>query len=206
MEYQQDSTSFLIPSNKPQLHSRKCHHTYNATRSLPVAIWIRSLRFGLDLSSSNSNHSSSASDYGSDDDEDDQAILGKTGLFSSSCTVLYEIVLYYDHNRACTIYRTPEDFAKLKEAVGPAKYRKWVQNNQQQQQQQLLLLKHHSRHAPSDSEDEEEFRFGLAPTTPVVEDVDDLQRFLSKTISSKGRNCPALEYFLRRRMDDCGGM
>lgn len=29
---------------KPQLHSRKCHHTYNATRHLPQAVWIRAVR------------------------------------------------------------------------------------------------------------------------------------------------------------------
>lgn len=179
-----DAAPFLIPSSKPQLHSRKCHHTYNATRSLPIAIWIRSLRFDVDRSHS---HSSNASDYGSDDDEDDQAILADIPLFSNSCTVLYEIVLYYEHNRACTIYRTPEDFGKLKEAVGPAKYRKWAAQQHQSQQ-----THYHNKH-------------GLAPVPNPVEDVDDLQRFLSKTISRKGRDCPALEYFLRRRINDCGG-
>lgn len=179
MEYENNNTAlFQISANKPQLHSRKCHHTYNATRCLPSAVWIRSLRFGLDLDNSRP-HSRHGSDYGSDDDEDDRAILGDNdcAFFSSSCTVLYEIVLYYDHNRACTIYRTPEDFAKLKEAVGPAKYRKWVPQQK---------------------------THGLAPSS-AVEDVEDLQRLLSKTISRKGRDCPALEYFLRRRMNDCGG-
>lgn len=184
---------FLIPSSKPQLHSSKCHHTYNATRSLPVAIWIRSLRFDVDRSSRQSHrYSSNASDDGSDDDDDEQAILAGIPFFSDSTTVLYEIVLYYEHNRACTIYRTPEDFAKLKESAAGAKY---FRRQQQCHPAMMMMQQHHGLAKLSSSS------FTKSP----VEDVDDLQRFLSKTISRKGRDCPALEYFLRRRINDCGG-
>jgi hypothetical protein len=119
---------------KPQFHSRKCHHTYNATRHLPKAVWIRSARLSKDKDNNNS-------------------------------TVVYEVVLCYDHNRACTVNRTWEDFQKLKSGVGS-----W-------------------RNAPS---------FCSA------RDVDGLQRFLCEAINKKGREV-AMEFFLRRRMDDCGG-
>lgn len=139
-------SSHVLALSRPQLHSRKCHHTYNATRELPRAIWIRSWRFGL----------------------------------GGDCALVYEILLYYDHNRACTIYRSPEDFRRLKAGVG-----------------RLSPLKHPVvvPVAPAAAADDE----------CVVEDVEDLQRYLVEAVKKKGRS-GALEYFLRRRMDDCAGM
>ncbi|POS75617.1 hypothetical protein DHEL01_v205995 [Diaporthe helianthi] len=132
-QQQQQQTRLAINPLKPQFHSRKCHHTYNATRHLPQAVWIRSARLSKD--------------------END------------SPTVIYEVVLCYDHNRACTVTRAWDDFQKLKSGLGT-----W-------------------RNAP-------------AYSSP--RDVDGLQRFLCEAISNKGREI-AMEFFLRRRMDDCGG-
>lgn len=132
-EQQQQQPRAAIDPLKPQFHSRKCHHTYNATRHLPQAVWIRSARLTKD--------------------ENDKS------------TVVYEVVLCYDHNRACTVSRTWEDFQKLKSGLAG-----W-------------------RNAPS----------FCSPR-----DVDGLQRFLCEAISKKGREI-AMEFFLRRRMDDCGG-
>lgn len=162
MQLDQEITS-SIPINKPQLHSRKCHHTYNGTRCLPQAVWIRSLRFG-------------------DPDALNQAHHHPLDLNRGDhCTLFYEILLYYQHNRACTIYRTPEDFRKLKGALGGGGGG------------------HCNVHVvdtcnSSNSRD------------PVVEDVEDLQRFLCESIQKMGRSCIPLEYFLRRRVDDCGGV
>lgn len=116
---------------KPQFHSRKCHHTYNATRHLPQAVWIRAIRLSKENPSA----------------------------------VVYEIVLCYNHNRACTINRTWEDFQKLKSGIGG-----WRN----------------------------------APTFSSPKDIDGMQGFLCEAISKKGREI-AMEFFLRRRMDDCGG-
>lgn len=116
---------------KPQFHSRKCHHTYNATRHLPQAVWIRAIRVSKENPSA----------------------------------VVYEIVLCYNHNRACTIDRTWEDFQKLKSGLGS-----WRN----------------------------------APTFSSPKDIDGMQGFLCEAISKKGREI-AMEFFLRRRMDDCGG-
>ncbi|KAG6363050.1 hypothetical protein INS49_008145 [Diaporthe citri] len=80
-------------------------------------------------------------------------------------TVVYEVVLCYPHNRACTINRTWEDFQKLKSGLGS-----WRN----------------------------------APTFCSPKDIDGLQSFLCEAISKKGREV-AMEFFLRRRMDDCGG-
>lgn len=135
---------------KPQVHSRKCHHTYNATRELPRALWIRSLRFG-------------------------DADFNQTLDLTKECTLFYEIVLYYKHNRACTIFRTPDDFRMLKSGIGK-------------------LSK-----TQGSTEDE-----WAASCQPIVEDVEVLQHYLCEVISKKAKSC-ALEYFLRRRLEDCGG-
>src|SRR4051812_43518292 len=126
-QQQQQQQQQAVPSPlKPQLHSRKCHHTYNATRHLPLAVWIRSARV-------------------------------------KDSAVVYEIVLCYEHNRACTISRTWEDFQKLKSGLG---------------------------------------NWRNAPTFCSPKDIDSLQRYLCEAISKKGREV-AMEFFLRRRMDDC---
>lgn len=140
----------LVPLNKPQVHSRKCHHTYSATRQLPRALWIRSLRFG-------------------------DADFNQTLDLSKECMLFYEIVLYYDHNRACTIFRTPDDFRMLKSGIGKLS---------------------HTLGSKGD---------GLVSwDQPVVEDVEVLQQYLCEVISKRAKSC-ALEYFLRRRLEDCGG-
>lgn len=142
----------LTHPTKPQLHSRKCHHTYNATRFPPRAIWVRSLRFG--------------------DADVEHFHLGGGGA-ANTALVHYEILLYYGHNRACTIYRTPEDCRRLRLGIG--------------------------RLSPG---------CGPDPATRsaecMVEDVEVLQAYLWEVIKKKGRD-DALEYFLRRRMEDCGG-
>lgn len=143
-----------LPLAKPQVHSRKCHHTYSATRQLPRALWIRSLRFG-------------------DADFNQELDLTK------ECTLFYEIVLYYDHNRACTIYRTPDDFRTLKSGIG-----------------KLQMSRRHG----GDDDPHQAVPWGQ----PVIEDVEVLQQYLCEIISKRAKSC-ALEYFLRRRMDDCGG-
>ncbi|KUI65776.1 hypothetical protein VM1G_01447 [Cytospora mali] len=79
----QDRQHAPNPLLRPQLHSRKCHHTYNATRCLPRAVWIRSARAREEAS-----------------------------------VLVYEVLLYYDHNRACTIYRTWDDFRQLRSGLG----------------------------------------------------------------------------------------
>lgn len=90
--------------------------------------------------------------------------------------LFYEIILYYKHNRACTIFRTPDDFRMLKSGIGK-------------------LSK------TQGSTEQDEF---AADCQPIVEDVEVLQQYLCEVISKKSKSC-ALEYFLRRRLEDCGG-
>lgn len=134
------SSSTFTLKTKPQLHTKKCHQTYNGTRTLPRAIWIRSQHFR---------------------DPD---------------PVVYEILLYYKHNRACTIFRTAEDFRNLKYGIG--------RGTGDSPNFQLPAI----RCVPGEEED----------------DVEVLQRYLCEAISKK-RKEGALEYFLRRRGGDCGG-
>lgn len=155
-------TKTPVSALRPQLHSRRCHHTYNATRLLPRAIWVRSLCL-------------------SDPDPASGSLPSHHAPALERATVSYEILLYYDHNRACTIYRTPSDVRRLRAgvAVGGA-----------------AAAAHHQKRQRSASPPQEEC---------VVEDLQDVQAFLCEVMRKKGRDC-ALEYFLRRRMVDCGGV
>ncbi len=119
---------------KPQLHSTKCHHTYNGTRVLPITTWVRSPTVRV------------AGD-------------GEYAL-------VYEIILYYKRNRACTIYRRYEDFVKLEGLLTP-----WKDS------------------AIFSSSD----------------DVRGMHLFLREALDKRPLEC-AMEYFLRRRMGDCGGL
>ncbi|KAI0599323.1 hypothetical protein F4775DRAFT_120605 [Biscogniauxia sp. FL1348] len=79
--------------------------------------------------------------------------------------LVYEIILYFDHNRACTIYRSWEDFERLRKTMAPWKG----------------AVRYEDRN-----------------------DVQGMHRLLREALSKRPRDC-ALEYFLRRRMEDCGG-
>lgn len=83
----------------------------------------------------------------------------------SDCELVYEIVLFYDHNRACTIYRSWDDFDRLR--------------------RNLPAWKNAAR-----------FR-GEA-------DVKGMHSFLREALCKRSGEV-AIEYFLRRRMHDCGG-
>lgn len=79
--------------------------------------------------------------------------------------LVYEIVLFYGHHRACTIYRTWDDFRALERGLSP-----WKRS--------ACFRSQHDAHG--------------------------LQAFLGEAIVKRPREC-AMEYFLRRRMDDCTG-
>lgn len=76
---------------RPQVHSSKHHHTYNGVRSVPSATWVRS-----------------------------QAVRQaqpESPMKEEALAVHYEIILYYPRNRACTIYRTLDDFEQLRQSL-----------------------------------------------------------------------------------------
>ncbi len=131
----------------PQLHSLGNHDSYNGTRSLPTATWVRS-----------------------------PTVRPTT---AEQHTLVYEVVLYYRRNRACTIYRTRDDFAAL---------RRGITGLTSSSSSSLESLENDVPH-------------------PAVEDrssVDDLHGLLREAIAKHGGSC-AVEYFLRRRLGDCGG-
>jgi hypothetical protein len=82
---------------KPQLHSAKCHQTYNGSRVIPKTTWVRSPTV----------RQTEEGDY--------QLVL--------------EIVLYFERNRACTIYRTWDDFSRLQRNLTPWKNSPVVQSS-----------------------------------------------------------------------------
>ncbi|KAJ9145231.1 hypothetical protein NKR19_g6119 [Coniochaeta hoffmannii] len=79
--------------------------------------------------------------------------------------LVYEIVLFYSHNRACTIFRTWDDFRTLKRGL------------------------------PS---------WKRATDFYSPDDIQTLDGFLREALAKRPREC-AMEYFLRRRMEDCAG-
>lgn len=164
---------------RPQLHSRKCHHTYNATRCLPRAVWVRSLRINY------INYPSLVRDKHRQPLHSHDGGSGEGGD-GGACTLAYEILLYYQHNRACTIYRTPQDVRRLRSGLG-------------------RLSSSSSSSSSSPLRDALGGGGGGSPGECVmVEDVEALQLYLCEAIGKRGRDC-ALEYFLRRRMEDCDG-
>ncbi|PSR74784.1 hypothetical protein BD289DRAFT_211687 [Coniella lustricola] len=171
---------------KPQVHSRQCHHTYNATRKLPRAIWIRSLRFDLDSIVYDSSDKQGESSYSDED------------AYNHDKSLCYEILLYYDHNRACTIYRSPEDFRRLKYSVGKLP----ISPPSSSGNGKMRMTAKGARSDCDDSSTDEEV---ASADESAVEDVEVLQRYLVRAVEKKRGDC-ALEYFLRRRMDDCGGV
>ncbi|KAB5580665.1 hypothetical protein GE09DRAFT_447570 [Coniochaeta sp. 2T2.1] len=79
--------------------------------------------------------------------------------------LVYEIVLCYGHNRACTIFRTWDDFKTLKRGLST-----WKRATEFYSPNDILAL----------------------------------DRFLREALAKRPREC-AMEYFLRRRMEDCAG-
>ncbi|KAK0631996.1 hypothetical protein B0T14DRAFT_559729 [Immersiella caudata] len=131
---------------KPQVHSHKHHNTYNGSRHLPVAVRIKR----------------SAAPRGFQHVHQDGCIH----QYQRPRHCVYEVTLFYARNRACTIYRSREDFISLERGNTP-----WR---------------------------------GPVPLRSTARlDVNDLQRFLSEALAKRPNEC-AVEYFLRRRMGDCG--
>ncbi|KAI0017407.1 hypothetical protein F4780DRAFT_782381 [Xylariomycetidae sp. FL0641] len=81
-------------------------------------------------------------------------------------SLVFEIVLYFDHNRACTLYRSWEDIERLRKNITPWKG---------------------------------------ATLYRDYRDARGMRHFLREALVKRPRDC-ALEYFLRRRMEDCGGV
>ncbi|KAK0657327.1 hypothetical protein B0T16DRAFT_452803 [Cercophora newfieldiana] len=133
---------------KPQIHSHKHHNTYNGSRHLPIATRIKR----------------SPAPRGFQHTNDDGCLQHLHHHRPRHC--VYEVTLYYPRNRACTIYRSREDFVLLERGQTP-----WR---------------------------------GAVPLRSTGRlDVHDLHRFLSEALAKRPNEC-AVEYFLRRRMGDCG--
>ncbi|KAK3383138.1 hypothetical protein B0T24DRAFT_673048 [Lasiosphaeria ovina] len=138
------------PPAKPQIHSCKNHHTYNGVAQLPVATSVRRSPAGL-------RQLSAPDSYGGEE--------------HAAAVVVYDVVLYYAGNRACTIYRTLDDFAVL--ALGRGRG--------------AVPL-------PSSGS-------GSGSRLAAARDLDQLLR---DALAKRSRDC-GVEYFLRRRIGDCGG-
>ena len=92
-----------IPT-KPQLHSAKHHNTYNGTHHLPLAVRVK--------------RSTAASRPTQPDDDDFSCCHHHLPGHVHRRRHVYEVTLFYEHNRACNVFRTREDFAALECGLG----------------------------------------------------------------------------------------
>ncbi|KAH6650791.1 hypothetical protein F5144DRAFT_598215 [Chaetomium tenue] len=84
------------PVPKPQIHTHKNHHTYNGTLKLPQSTHVRII-----TEPPADNHNSS----------------NNTRTKPDPRTPRYVITLHYPHNRACELYRTALDMKILQRAL-----------------------------------------------------------------------------------------
>ncbi|KAK1835605.1 hypothetical protein QBC39DRAFT_147546 [Podospora conica] len=144
MQIKDPQPSTILPT-KPQIHSHKHHNAYNGTHHLPLAVGVK------------------RSTAASRPTQPNHLRYPQNGRFHAR---LYAVTLFYEHNRACTIFRTMDDFVALRRGLPTTGKPVWKRNE---------------------------------PIYGVV----DMQQFLGDTVAKFPKEC-ALEYFLRRRMGDCG--
>lgn len=106
-------TAPRLIQTRPQVHSQKLHHTYNACKVLPVAACVRTAR-RCEPTAAYLSTLDRGEQQRRDDSDVEAFFFGVEDADES-----YEIVLYYDHNRACTIYRSWEDFLLLYRNLRP---------------------------------------------------------------------------------------
>ncbi|EGO53739.1 hypothetical protein NEUTE1DRAFT_106612 [Neurospora tetrasperma FGSC 2508] len=155
---------------KPQLHTQKNHNCYNGTRTLPIATLVRP-------------QDNSTPDSDSQPQREDKPKSESKNHKDES--PLYEITLYYPHNRACTIYRSREDFWLLRTGL--------LSSSSSTAPQPLTTLPTENREeSEGDSED--------------VDKWDAMLKEALKRFKKSGHGRHSVEWFLRRRLGDCERM
>ncbi|KAK3300347.1 uncharacterized protein B0H64DRAFT_437512 [Chaetomium fimeti] len=89
-------------AHKPQLHTRKNHHTYNGTRRLPQSTHVQVITHPTNNTPTSPT--------------------GATANPTDIDTPRYIITLHYAHNRACELYRTAYDIELLRRELGVLKH------------------------------------------------------------------------------------
>ncbi|KAJ4388398.1 hypothetical protein N0V85_007598 [Neurospora sp. IMI 360204] len=161
---------------KPQLHTQKNHNSYNGTRTLPIATRVRAQHKPRPDSDSEAR--------------DKDRPKGKSKRKSKSRSQedespVYEITLYYPHNRACTIYRSREDFSLLRTG----------------------LSSRSSSTAPQPLATQPPYNKTEGEGGPKeVAKWDSLLRKALERFAKSGHGRHSVEWFLRRRLGDCERM
>jgi hypothetical protein len=160
----QEQQKIELPSSKPQLHSHKHHNTYNGSRHLPLAVSVRrSPRLQrLDGDNKCSHHHRQHT--------------------QQPHHRLYEVTLYYAHNRACTLYRSWDDFVRLDPGL----------------QASLTVGSGVLSNGINSIASRERTRM-----TGKRVDVRLIEGALRVALAKAPGSC-SVEYFLRRKMGDCG--
>lgn len=179
---------------KPQLHTRKHHSAYNGARSLPIFTWVRPSTKSLNALRSHattwggggSRNSGLGARTRDRDRYKPQPLISSTSSSSATSAwsaTLYEVKLYYSKNRACTIYRSWDDFVRLGHGLslsgGIAMSTTTGASGAAVAAAAICTERH--------------------PHSSTC-----LQKFL-KHVMQRFPKEPAVEFFLRRRIDDCGG-
>ncbi|KAK3356195.1 hypothetical protein B0H65DRAFT_70693 [Neurospora tetraspora] len=161
---------------KPQLHTQKNHNSYNGTRTLPIATRVRA------------QHKPRPDSDSQAQDKDRQKRKSKRRSKSRSQedeSPLYEITLYYPHNRACTIYRSREDFSSLRTG----------------------LSSRSSSTAPQPLATQPSYNKTEGEGGPKeVAKWDSMLRKALERFAKSGHGRHSVEWFLRRRLGDCERM
>ncbi|KAK3957102.1 hypothetical protein QBC32DRAFT_366485 [Pseudoneurospora amorphoporcata] len=157
---------------KPQLHTQKNHNSYNGTRTLPIATRVRPLH-------------KPTSNYDSRPQDKDDQKLESNRILTEEESPLYEITLYYPHNRACTIYRSRQDFWLLRTGLSS-------RSSSSAPQRLSTPPSHNIAKCEDDSKE--------------VAKWDSLLRKGLERFAKNGHGRYSVEWFLRRRLGDCERM
>ncbi|KAK3395923.1 hypothetical protein B0T20DRAFT_455716 [Sordaria brevicollis] len=151
----------------PQLHTSKNHNSYNGIRTLPIATRVQC---DEGKRGKRKSHKRTRSTRTANQDDD---------------YPLYEVTLYYPHNRTCTIYRSREDFSLL---------RTGLHSRSSSAAPQSLST------APPDDKTEAD------GDLKEVARWDTLLRKALERFAKRGHGRHSIEWFLRRRLGDCERM
>lgn len=161
---------------KPQIHTQKNHSSYNGTRTLPIATRVRP------RPDTKSEHDCQAQ-YKDQRKRKSKRKSRITGQDDES--PLYEVTLYYPHNRACTIYRSREDFSLL---------RTGLHSRSSSTAPQPLATPPLDNTTETEADPKEVARW------------DSLLRKAIERFAKNGHGRYSVEWFLRRRLGDCERM
>lgn len=166
---------------KPQLHTQKNHNSYNGTRTLPIATRVRRQQRPIPDSDSEAQTT---------DKQERKPKHRSKSREPEDESPLYEITLYYPHNRACTIYRSRQDFLLL---------RTGFTSRSSSTAPQPLSTPRSGRMIDGENDHTSDGE----KVSKAAAKWDKLLRAAVESFAKYGHGRHSVEWFLRRRLGDC---